>query len=388
MMEQRQSASNENISRSWSRYNEAVLGFRNYWYPIFISSALRPKKPVSVTVAGDKIVLVRDNGKVYALNDRCPHRGVPLSLGRCEFPGMLTCRYHGWTYNLKNGDLAAALTDGPNSPICGKATVKVKTYPIEERAGLIWAYIGEAPAPAVEEDIPDELLAPDAVVLPMLDIRKGDWRYAIENAIDPAHGKYLHRDTPFYKLHKFTAYQTDVRMVAAEDGKWLRRKANPVFGPSEYPGVGMWPKHEWWRGEPKKKVQGKKGAGAVIAGGARLPAIFYVGHEDWQDFQMFVPVDEQHHMAWQVSVKHTKGLGTLLWKLRYWTYIRLLHHIMLNRWEDGLMVQHMNCPPERLFRPDVAIVTWRRWCQDKARRSPADGTAAGTLSEAGPSQVA
>jgi hypothetical protein len=48
---------------------------------------------------------------------------------------------------------------------------------------------------------------------------------------------------------------------------------------------------------------------------------------------------------------------------------------MLNRWEDGLMVQNMNCPPERLFRPDAAIVAWRRWCQEKARRSPTERVA-------------
>ena len=387
MVEQGRSASNENVSRAWSRYNDAVLGLPNYWYPIFISCSLTERKPASVTVAGEKIVLVRDQGKVYGLSNRCPHRGVPLSLGRCEFPGMLTCRYHGWTYNLRSGDLAAALTDGPNSPICGRAAVRVKTYPVEERAGLIWVYMGEAPAPPVEDDIPEELLMPDAVVLPMVDLRKGNWRYAMENAIDPSHGKYLHRDTPFFTFHKMVAYQTDVRMVASEDGKWLRRKSNPVFGPSDYPGVGKWPKHAWWRREPRKNAAETKGVGAIIAGGARLPAIFFVGHEDWQDLQMFVPVDAQSHMTWQVSVKHTKGLGKLFWKLRYWTYIRLFHHVMLNRWEDGLMVENMNCPPERLFRPDSAIVAWRRWCQEKARGAPANGARPGAV-EPGSPQVA
>ncbi|MDO8629366.1 MAG: hypothetical protein Q7R41_02635, partial [Phycisphaerales bacterium] len=40
--------------------------------------------------------------------------------------------------------------------------------------------------------------------------------------------------------------------------------------------------------------------------------------------------------------------------------------------EDGLIVRNMNCPPERLFRPDAAIVAWRKWCDKKARRSPAE----------------
>jgi phenylpropionate dioxygenase-like ring-hydroxylating dioxygenase large terminal subunit len=379
-MEQSLSASREDVSRAWQRYDEAKLGFRNYWYPVLVSRPLGSNRPASVTVAGEKVVLIRDQGKVYGLSDRCPHRGVPLSLGHREFPGMLTCRYHGWTYDVKTGELKAALTDGPDSPICGRAGVRVKTYPVEERAGIIWVFIGDTPAPPVEEDVPEELLAPDAVVQPMMEIRKGDWRHAMENAVDPAHGKYLHRNTPFYILHKFVAYQTDLRMVPSEDGKWLRRKSNLVFGPSDYPGVGKWPHHQFWRKDPKKKLKDTVGAGAAIAGGARLPAIFFVGHEDWQDLQMFVPVDSERHMTWQVSMKRTRGFGKLLWKLRYWTYIRHLHHVVLNRWEDGLMVQNMNCPPERLFRPDAAIVAWRRWCHDNARRSPNDEPAAAEAS--------
>lgn len=371
---ERPSASKEDGNRIWPRYEQAAVGFRNYWYPAFIASKVRIGKPVSVTVAGEKVVLVRDGGKVYGLNDRCPHRGVPLSLGRNQFPGMLTCPYHGWTYNLKDGQLAAALTDGPNSPICGRANVRVKSYPVEEQGGIIWVFIGdeEAEVPPLRDEIPDDFFFPDAVVIPMVDVRKGNWRYAMENAIDAAHAKYLHRDSPFFLFSKVVAYQTDVALVPCEDGKWLSRQAKSVMGPSDYPGVGRWPTYHWWRFKPSR-VHGEKRTNDLVKGAARLPGMYYVGHADWQDVQMFVPVDEDHHMVWQVSIKQTRGLGKLLWYLRYWTYIRHLHHIVLNRWEDGLMVQNMDCPPERLFRPDAAIVTWRRWCQEKARPSPPSG---------------
>jgi phenylpropionate dioxygenase-like ring-hydroxylating dioxygenase large terminal subunit len=205
----------------------------------------------------------------------------------------------------------------------------------------------------------------------MLDLRRGDWRHAMENAVDEAHAKYLHRSTPYYFFRKFPGYQTDVKMMPSEDGKWLRRVSTPQFGPSEYPGLGKWPKHDFWRSAPRP-AKGTSGSGVVIVGACRLPAIFFVGHEDWQDFQMFVPVDEQHHLTLQVSMRRTRGLGALLWKLRYWTYIRFIHHIVLNRWEDGFIVENMDCPPERLFRPDASIVGWRRWCEMKARRSPTE----------------
>jgi phenylpropionate dioxygenase-like ring-hydroxylating dioxygenase large terminal subunit len=367
-MAERESASKEPVR--WPRYEAADSGFRNYWYPVIESRRLG-KKPLPIKLVGEKIALVRDNGKVYAINDRCPHRGVPLSAGRRECAGTISCIYHGWTYDLATGDLVAALTDGPDSPICGKATVRIKTYPVEERAGIVWVYVGDAPPPPVEEDIPEELLTTDARIYPMVDLRKGNWRYAMENAVDEAHAKYLHRRTPFYIFSKFPGSQTDTQLSPSEDGIWLRRDSKPVFESLTYPRIGKWPSQDFWRfvGGPNRKGTSR---GAAILGWARLPAIFSVGHGDWCDYQMFTPVDEDHHLMLQVSVKRTGGFGALMWALRYWTYIRYVHHVMLNRWEDGSIVEAMDCPPERLFRPDVAIVAWRRWCEQKARHSPSE----------------
>lgn len=308
-------------------------------------------------VAGEAIVLLRDRGKVYALHDRCPHRGVPLSAGRREFPGTISCIYHGWTYRLEDGELVAALTDGPNSPICGKAGVRVKRYPAEERGNIVWVYIGELAPPPVEEDVPSELMEADAVVVPMIELRKGDWRYAMENAVDEAHTRFLHRRTPFAFFRLFPAYQTDVRMEPSEDGKWLRRLSKPIFGKQSFPNVGVWPRDGFWR----------RAGGQTIVGMARLPCFWYAGHKDWHDYQFFTPVDDHHHLMCQVAVKRGTKLTGVLFKLRVWTYLQLFHRIMLNRWEDGFIVEAMDCPPERLFRPDSAIVAWRRWCELHAR---------------------
>jgi nitrite reductase/ring-hydroxylating ferredoxin subunit len=362
-----QPSANQDLVR-WPRYEAADLGFRHYWYPAMMASHLR-RKPKSVTLLGERIALFRDGTKVYALQDRCPHRGVPLSAGRRECAGTISCRYHGWTYDLATGELIAALTDGPDSPICGKAVVRVKTYPVEERVGLIWVYVGDEPHPPVERDIPEELLMPDAIALPMVDLRRGDWRYAMENAVDESHAKYLHRNTPFYFFYKFPGSQIDTRMTPDSDGVWLRRSSKPVFDSLEYPRIGKWPPQNFWRfkGGPPRPGSGR---GAAIAGAARLPAIFHVGRGNWSDYQLFVPVDREHHLTVQISVKRASSLGALLWRLRFWTYIRYIHHILLNRREDGSVIEMMDCPPERLFRPDSSIVAWRRWCDETARRAP------------------
>ena len=352
--------------RSWPLYDTAELGFRHYWYPVMKAEKLR-RKPIAITVCGEKIVLVRDKGRVLALKDRCPHRGVPLSVGHRLFPGTITCIYHGWTFDLKTGQLIQALTDGPDSPVCRDAEVCVKTYPAEQRANLIWVYIGDEPRPPVEDDIPDFLLAEDAVVEPLVELRKGNWRHAMENACDEAHAKYLHRYSPFYYFCRFPGWQTDPKMTPSEDGKWLNRSSKPVFGCTDYGRLGKWPPPERWRQFRRRP--------AKFA--ARLPATFMINHDTWQDFQFFVPVDRDHHLNLQVSMRRAKGLAKMLWRARYWLVIRPLHHVLLNRREDGFIVENMSAPPEWLFRPDISIIAWRRWCEQKMRNSPAGASPAG-----------
>ena len=60
--------------------------------------------------------------KVYVLENRCPHRGIPLHNGKFEFEGCITCIYHGWTFDLGSGQMVAALVDGPDSPMTCRPT--------------------------------------------------------------------------------------------------------------------------------------------------------------------------------------------------------------------------------------------------------------------------
>ena len=118
---------------TWPTYDAAILGLRNYWYPVLWSRQLG-RKPRAVTLLGEQIMLVRDrDGKAYALNNRCPHRGVPLSLGKQEFPRTWSCWYHGWTYRWDTGDLVGILTN-PESSQIGKH--RIRTFPVEEAKGI------------------------------------------------------------------------------------------------------------------------------------------------------------------------------------------------------------------------------------------------------------
>jgi len=302
---------------------------------------------------------VRDRGRIYALRNRCPHRGVPLSAGRREFPGFLTCAYHGWTYDLQTGALAAVLTDGPDSPICGKEIVRVRSYPVEERAGAIWVYIGDDPAPPVEDDIPEELLRADTVVEGLVEPRAGNWRLAIENAVDEGHAKYLHRNAPWSLLSKFPAWTDGVRMAPSDDGRYLMRVRGRTVFADDYPKVGRWPRDSaFWR-SPKR--------GPSLSLGVRLPCLARVVFQDWTDYEIFVPVDEDHYLAVFLSAAWGSAAKQLAFRLRYWLYIRWLYYGLLNQAQDQWMIELMDVPPERLYRPDVSITAWRKWCQEHAR---------------------
>ena len=340
-------------------YDHAILGFSNYWYPVRFSYEVK-NKPVSVTVCGEKILLMRDRGKkIYALHDRCPHRGVPLSLGKQQFPGTISCAYHGWTYELCSGRLVALITDGPDSKMCGKANIR--TYPVEERAGIIWVYMGDGTPPPVEEDVPGELLRPDVIIRGRTEVRKGNWRYAVENSIDEGHAKYLHRNTPLFIFQALPVYTREVRMVPTQDGLWLDRiSAGELVTQDTFPGLGKWP--------PKKPFWKRKSKGA-IGFQVRLPCITKVHHPLYTNYYIFVPCDEDHHIAVIFAATWGNQIRKLIFRAHYWSIIRPLNHGKLNG-EDQVIIERMQIPPERLYRPDIAITKWREWCRDRVRGKP------------------
>ena len=105
------------------------LGLRNYWYPALADSKVGRRKPVKVSMLGEELCLFRGaGGDVVAIQDICPHRGARLSEGDCHYKGTVACPYHGWVYD-ESGKNVMVLSEGPNSPVCGKAGTEAKAYP-------------------------------------------------------------------------------------------------------------------------------------------------------------------------------------------------------------------------------------------------------------------
>jgi renierapurpurin 18,18'-hydroxylase len=111
----------------------------DFWYPVAVSGSVRSGKTFAATFAGERIALYRgESGTVYALEDRCAHRQVPLSMGVVE-GDALRCCYHAWEYR-GNGRISQIpyLPKGAGRPPRG-----VRSYPVREAYGLVFVFPGD-----------------------------------------------------------------------------------------------------------------------------------------------------------------------------------------------------------------------------------------------------
>lgn len=117
------------------------------WIAVALGRDVEPGVAVPAIVGGREIVLWRtESGVLQAWVDRCPHRGMRLSLGFVRGES-LSCLYHGWRYGADGGCIGI-----PAHPdLVPPRTITATTYPVIEAAGLIWLALGDAagtpPAP-------------------------------------------------------------------------------------------------------------------------------------------------------------------------------------------------------------------------------------------------
>jgi phthalate 4,5-dioxygenase oxygenase subunit len=164
---------------------------RRYWMPALLSSELTPGgDPRRVGLLGENLVAFRDaNGTVGLVDEACPHRGASLALARVEECG-LRCLYHGWLI----GPDGTVLETPPEPAELGfKDKVRALSYPVRERGGMIWAYLGPAGTEPPLPNLPFCELPPEHVHIMKVKVNC-NWVQAIEGVIDSAHTNYLHRD--------------------------------------------------------------------------------------------------------------------------------------------------------------------------------------------------
>lgn len=106
------------------------------WWSVALSEEVTAQKPLNVDLGEQPLVLWRDNqGIARALEDRCPHRRAPLSLGCIRDNGLIQCGYHGWSYDGETGRLREIpnMKDEQRFPPIYKALA----FPVVEAGGFV-----------------------------------------------------------------------------------------------------------------------------------------------------------------------------------------------------------------------------------------------------------
>jgi len=163
----------------------------NLWYVAAPGHQVSAGKTLAKTILGQAVLIGRDRaGKVFALRDFCPHRGVPLRFG--SFDGeTIECCYHGWCFNTSGvcTKIPTLLPDDPTD----LSKIKTQSYPCREVNGAIWVFI-PPPKTRVIENMPEIPAAPfageyyhvDSVMFPC------DMDHAVIGLMDPSHGPFVH----------------------------------------------------------------------------------------------------------------------------------------------------------------------------------------------------
>lgn len=195
---------------------------RRYWHPIAVSADVPSDVPQRVRLLGEDLILFRDKkGRAGLAIEHCCHRGTSLFYGRIEEDGI-RCAYHGWKFDVHGNCLDQACETGGGRT---RATVRQPWYPLQERYGVIWAYIGPPEKkPALPRWKMFENLEADEQLSYMYpsfgygskDVLDYNWLQSFENTIDPMHAIWLHiahseenqfggepRYTPGMDTHRF-----------------------------------------------------------------------------------------------------------------------------------------------------------------------------------------
>jgi hypothetical protein len=135
----------------------------------------------------------------------------------------------------------------------------------------------------------------------------------------------------------------------------------------DYPGLGRWPRDARWWKKPKYVTKTQ----------LRLPGVLRVNPfpaPGIVQFEWYVPVDERHHRYFQFAVRWMTGWRALWFRLAYWMWWRWLAHFHFtgqDAWVVGLIdpfyAEEDGWRRERLFRPDVGLTNWRKYCHENAR---------------------
>ena len=185
--------------------------FINFWYPAEESDNVT-NAPLKVQMLGLKFVLWRDeDGRARCIANTCTHRGGSLGDGKVV-GNCVQCPYHGWLFN-GDGECERIPSLGQLEDIPGRS--KIDAYPVEERYGLVFVFLGDLPENERPTIMPiDEYETEGWRTLRMRYRWQASYIRLVENQSDPSHVEYVHGgmgmagQNDSYRVPKFAIDET------------------------------------------------------------------------------------------------------------------------------------------------------------------------------------
>lgn len=319
-------------------------GLRGNWYPLTATRNVGAA-PLALERMGERIVLWRDaNGGLHAQEDRCPHRGARLSQGRV-IAETIVCPYHGIAIDA-NGCIES-VPALPGCPIEGRRAVR--TYALQDVGGAVFAYF---PTPANEPPVPfvppSEFADPQWTHFVCETTWKTNYRYAIENVMDPMHGPYLHGDSHTM----FVGAKDDIMEITdTPTGFIISRKMQKdvAFDWTEYGETGA----VWMRLDIPYPATGGPGGPFRVIGFA-------------------TPIDEQTTQIFFWRLRKVSGWERDLWRFLYRERLEARHYAVLE--QDRIVLEGMPADArehETLYQHDIGVTRLRRRFKAIAREQVA-----------------
>jgi phenylpropionate dioxygenase-like ring-hydroxylating dioxygenase large terminal subunit len=326
-----------------------ATGLRNQWYAVCPSSFLGAGAMRRLTRLGEDWILFREpEGRLHMLEDRCPHRGAPLSQG-AHLGDRIQCAYHGVQVN--GAGTVVAVPGMPGCNLEGKQVVP--SLPLREEAGAVLAYFGD-----------DRHLTPRSLVIPdpLVDGENSQflcyaewstpWRFAMENVLDPMHGAFLHRES-----HSMYAGDTAAQFRIRETDRGFRFEKTTQQGVNfdwvEYCRSGV----DWLHLEiPYPPTAGPGGPFGIIG--------------------MITPITADQTAVFFWRYRRVQGWQRDVWRFLYKTKIEERHWNVLE--QDRRMLEAMAPDAdqaENLYQHDLGVVRIRRSLLKAAEQQVTDALA-------------
>ncbi|HJS31531.1 MAG TPA: Rieske 2Fe-2S domain-containing protein [Alphaproteobacteria bacterium] len=360
--------------KGWRGYVEAKLGFRNHWYPTLFSRDVVEGDVRPLRLLGENLLLKRIDGKVYAMKDRCLHRGVNFSARpECFRKDTITCWYHGWTYSWLTGEVVAILTN-PMSTQIGKH--KIKTYPVEEAKGIVFVFVGDIAPPPLSTDVPPNFLDPDMAIRGKVRQVNANWRLGVENGFDSGH-IWIHKKSPLVTGNDLAL---PVGFAPPEGVETFRtvEESDGRSGVYDLLGDLSMPVFESYLGD-EKVAEGHYGARKVADNiSIWLPGVLKVDpwpQEDTIQFEWYVSRDAGSHYYLQTLGRRVDGPEAE--EAFDKEFRERLSSLALDGFNDddvwareageAFYAGDVGWVEERLYEPDLAIVEWRKLASRRNR---------------------